>query len=334
MSPSSFPSVILKGLGAYVPEQRLTNADLSKIVDTSDEWIASRTGIRERRIAGDNETASDMAEHAARRALHNARIAHEAIDLLIVATMTPDMPFPSTACLVQQKLGLRSIPSFDIQAACSGYLYTQSLAVNMIRSGHGYRNVLVIGTERLSRILDWKDRATCVLFGDGAGAVVLSSTEQPDIGVLGTALGADGSNTDMLCMPGGGSACPPTTRSVREGLHFLKMNGRETFKIAIRVMEQCSKELLDRFGLGPDDISCVIPHQANMRIIEALAERLMIPIDRFLVNIDRYGNTSAASIPIALEEACQQKKIHSGDYILMAAFGAGLTWGASLIKWP
>ena len=334
MSLTDPPSIIIKGVGAYVPEKRLTNEELSKIVDTSDEWIVTRTGIRERRIAAAGETASSMALSAARRALEHAEIAPQVIDLLIVATMTPDMPFPSTACLIQHELGLRSIPAFDIQAACSGYLYAQSLAANMIRSGHGYRNVLIVGVEKLSSILDWQDRATCVLFGDGAGAVVLSHKDQPNAGVLGTSLGSDGSNKDLLYMPGGGSACPPTPRSLEKGLHCLKMNGRETFKVAIRVMEQCCRELLKRFDLSPDAIACVIPHQANLRILEALSERLHIPIERFIVNIDRYGNTSAASIPIALEEAWQKGKLHSGDYILMVAFGAGLTWGASLIKWP
>lgn len=326
------PSVIISGIGFYTPSKVLTNDELSTFVDTSDEWIRTRSGIRERRIAAPDEGTSDMGVAAAKAALADAGLKAEDVDLLIVGTMTPDLTFPSTACLIQHKLGLRTVPALDVAAACSGFLYTLDVAASMLRGGN-YRTALVIGAEKMSSMLNWNDRTTCVLFGDGAGACVLRTTDRPGVGLLDSNLGADGSNPSLLYMPAGGSSCPASVESVKAGLHYLKMNGREVFKLAVKGMETASLQVLRRQGLSADDITCVIPHQANIRIIEALADRLGIGMDRFVINIDRYGNTSAASIPIALAEARAEGRIHSGDSILLAAFGAGLTWGASLIKW-
>ncbi len=326
------PSVVIRSLGSYKPKKVLTNNDLSKIVETSDEWIQTRSGIHERRIAEEEETASSMAVEAAKNALKQAQLAPEKIDLLIVATMTPDMLFPATACIVQAKLGLRCIMAFDVSAACSGFLYALETANHMLKSGR-YRHALVIGTEKISSIIDWQDRTTCVLFGDGAGAVVLSKTDTPQVGILDSILFADGSNASLLYMPGGGSACPASQKSLEAQQHFLKMNGKELFKYAVRNMEQACLKILENNGLQVSDIQCIIPHQANIRIIQSLAERLNIPMERFFINIESYGNTSAASIPIALDEAFNEGKIKSGDKILLVAFGAGLTWGATLLQW-
>jgi 3-oxoacyl-[acyl-carrier-protein] synthase III len=332
MSKPIRQSVIIKGVGSYAPPKVVTNDDLSRTVETSDEWIRTRTGIRERRLAAEGETTSDMASKAAREAMQSAGVSAEDIDLVIVATVTPDMPFPNTACFVQAKLGLRKVPAFDIEAACSGFLYALDVAEGMMRTGR-YRNALVIGAEKLSSITNWQDRTTCVLFGDGAGAVVLSLVDEPDVGILNTMLGADGSETGILCVPGGGSASPSTVETIERSLHYIQMQGNQVFKIAVRVMCQSATEILQKSGLTADDISLVIPHQANNRIIEALAQRLEIGIERFKINLDRYGNTSAASIPIALDEAFRNGRIKKGDYILMVAFGGGLTWAAALIKW-
>lgn len=325
-------SIILKGLGAYAPAKRLTNDDLSHMVETSDEWIRTRSGIRERRIAAADEAPSDMGVQAARMALTRAGLTPADVDLLIVGTMTPDLPFPSTACVLQQKLGLRQIPAFDVAAACSGFLYILEVGVAMVRSG-AYRNALVVGTDKMSSVLDWQDRSTCVLFGDGAGAAVLSRSEEKDVGVVDSILRTDGTGVGMLLQPAGGSACPTTPANIAERKNVLKMSGKEVFKVAVREMEQVVRDLLAKHNLLSSQIACVIPHQANIRILEALATRLEIPMDRVIVNIDRYGNTSAASIPIALEEAHTAGRIRAGDYIVLVAFGAGLTWGATLIKW-
>jgi len=329
---SAHPSVIIKGTGSYAPAQTMTNHDLAKRVDTSDEWILTRTGIKERRIAGDNETASDMAVEAARRAIRDANIDAQDIDLIVVATMTPDMPFPSTACLVQSKLGIDAAACLDAQAACSGFLYILELASSMLLTGR-YRNALIIGSEKLSSILDWTDRSTCVLFGDGAGAAVLSTSEEPGIGVIDFKLGADGNKGDLLFMPGGGCAYPPSRKSLEKGAHFLKMRGKEVYKHAVRVMGQSATDILAQNHLTSEDIDCVVPHQANYRIIEAISERLALPMERFFLNMDKYGNTSAASIPIALDEARRAGKIQPDSATLMIAFGAGLTWGAALVRW-
>ncbi len=330
-SPTS--SVIIKGIGSFTPEKVLTNGELSEMVDTSDEWIRTRTGIRERRIAKEGETASTMGAIAAQRAIEDAGLSVDEIDLVIVATITPDMPFPSTACLVQTKLGISNAVCFDVEAACSGFLYLLELGSSLLKGGTKYRNALVIGSEKLSSILDWEDRTTCVLFGDGAGAAVLSISENGEDGLIDFRLGADGTKSDVLYMPGGGCSLPATIDSIEDGKHFLKMRGREVFKLAVKVMEQSAAEILEQNNLSPDQIQCVIPHQANLRIIESISTRLNIPMERFFLNLEKYGNTSAASIPIALDEAYRSGRLKSGDLILMVAFGAGLTWGASLMRW-
>lgn len=319
-------------MGSYAPERVLTNQDLTHLVDTSDEWIHARTGIRERRIAAPDETTSDMAAEASRRAIEAAGLTPQDIDLIIVGTITPDMPFPSTACLVQHKLGMRTVPAFDIEAACTGFLYTLDVAAALLRSGP-YRHALVIGAEKLSSIIDWQDRTTCVLFGDGAGAVVLGLDPRPGVGLLASRLGADGGDGDKLCQPGGGSALPASPASIEARQHYLKMQGREIFKSAVRVMEQSASELLRSANLTAQDVALVIPHQANSRIIDAIRERLELPPERVFLNLDRYGNTSAASIPLALDEAVQSGRLRSGDLVLLVAFGAGLTWGSTLLKW-
>jgi 3-oxoacyl-[acyl-carrier-protein] synthase III len=326
------PGVIIAGTGSYTPSRIVTNEELSTRVETSDEWITSRTGIRERRLAADNEVTSTMGAKAGLAALEAAQLSPDQIDLIVVATLSPDMSFPSTASLIQNQMGLRMITAFDISAACSGFIYAVEVVSNMMRSG-AYRHALVIGSEKISPILDWDDRATCVLFGDGAGAVLLSKTESTDTGIIDSYTGNDGSRPELLCLPGGGSAIPASHESLSQGQHFLKMNGREIFKIAVRWMEQSAIIMLERHGLNPEDISLIIPHQANLRIIDALARSIKIPREKFFVNLDRYGNTSAASIPIALHEARQKGCIQSGDYVLLVAFGAGLTWGSTLIKW-
>lgn len=325
-------SVFIRSVGAYKPHKILTNHDLAALVDTSDEWIVTRTGIKERRIADPAELTSHMGTKAALQALERAKLSAKEIDLLIVATLTPDMPFPSTACFIQHQLGLRSVPVFDIQAACSGFLYGLEVASKMLLAGN-YRNALVVGAEKISSILDWKDRSTCVLFGDGAGAAVLSKTPQKNVGIMGSILGSDGAYADILQLPGGGSACPPSVQSINERLHFLKMNGKEVFKKAVNCTTQVSAELLEKHHIQPDQIAYVVPHQANIRIIESISARLKIPMDRFLINLDTMGNTSAASIPIVLGDALAQNKFKSGDILLLIAFGAGLTWASSLVKW-
>jgi len=310
----------------------MTNDDLSKVVETSDDWIVSRTGIRERRFAMDAEATSDMAVEAGRRAMADAGVGPGDIDLLVVATITPDMAFPSTACLTQAKLGLGRVCSFDMEAACSGFLYALDVADALLRT-RDHRRALVIGAEKLSSIMDWKDRSTCVLFGDGAGAAVLATGDIDGGELMGFFSEADGSNPSLLCQPGGGSAQPTTANSFHEGQHYLKMNGREIFKVAVRLMERAARELLEKHDLTPADVACVIPHQANARIVESLAQRLELPMDRFFCNLDRYGNTSAASIPIALNEARDERGFENGDHVLMVAFGAGLTWASGLLRW-
>lgn len=326
-------SVIVKGTGSYTPPKALTNNDLSKTVDTSDEWIFSRTGIRERRIAGEDETSSSMGAQAGLRAIQDAGIQAEDIDVILVGTMSPDMIFPSTACLVQDKLGIKQAMCFDVVAACSGFLYIMEVASGLLSTGR-YRNALVVGAEKLSSILDWEDRTTCVLFGDGAGAAVLTLAEEgQSSGIIDFKLGADGSKAELLHQPAGGCALPPSAATLENRQHFLKMRGQEIFKNAVRVMGQAAVEILEQNGIEPDQLKCVIPHQANMRIIESLSTRLHIPIERFFLNLDKYGNTSAASIPIALDEAVRAGRVERGDVILLVAFGAGLTWGSTLLRW-
>ena len=321
----------ISGVGSYVPEKILTNADLEKMVETSDEWITTRTGIKERRIAAADEFTSDLAAKAAQRAMKMAGVTAEQIDLIIVATITPDMPFPNTACLVQQKIGARRIPAFDIEAACSGFLYALEVGQNFITS-RAFETVLVIGAEKLSAITNWTDRNTCVLFGDGAGAAILQ--HRPDAhGLLTTVLGADGDKAGLLSMPAGGSACPASAATVANGLHFLRMDGKETFKNAVQAMCSAANEALQRCELTVAQIKCIIPHQANRRIVDAVGDRLGATPEQLFINLHKYGNTSAASVAIALDEAAHSGKIARGDLILIVAFGAGLTWGAAVIEW-
>ena len=324
-------SAIITGTGMSVPSRVMTNRDLEEIVDTSDEWIQTRTGIRERRIAMPHEAVSDFALEASRNALEMAGVPAGDIDLIICATVTPDAPIPATACLLQHRLGCQRAAAFDMQAGCSGFIYAQSVAKQFIVSGR-CRNVLVVGAELLSKFLDWSDRTTCVIFADGAGAAVMSEGSLPR-GILASALHSDGSMSDFINMEGGGSKHPASEDTVAKGMHFIRMRGNETFKIAVRSLEDVSHEVLSAAGLTPNDVSWFIPHQANQRIISAVGERLGIPSERCYVNIDRYGNTSAASIPIALDEAVRAGKVQQGDIILMAAFGAGLTWAASAVRW-
>ena len=323
--------VIIKGVGSYVPDCVLTNADLEKIVDTTDDWIVSRTGIRSRHVCIEMEVTSDLCAEAARRAIKNANISVCDIDLIVVATVTPDMQFPSTACITQEKLGCSDIPCVDINAACSGFIYALDLAKNYLIGNRSLKNILVVGAEKLSSIVDWEDRSTCVLFGDGAGAAVVSCSNSE--GVIDVLVGADGSLAKLLCCPGGGSAMPATVESVENREHFIKMEGREVFREAIKRMVSAVNDILLRNNLTIDDISCVIPHQANVRIISAIAERLNIPEEKLFVNVDSKGNTSAASVPIALSEAVDNGRIVSGDLVLLVAFGAGMTWGSALIRW-
>lgn len=317
--------------GSYVPERILTNFHLEKMVDTSDEWIRERTGIRERRIADEKEAASDLAYEAAKAAFKRTDIKAKDIELIIVATVTGDMPVPATACHLQQKLGLKKAAAFDINAACSGFLYGLSVADSFIRSGN-YKRILLIGAEVLSRITDWEDRSTCILFGDGAGAAILEATNE-ERGIISTHLRSDGSMWDLLYLSGGGSRHPVSKDSIKKKLHYLRMKGNETFKIAVRTLERLVRETLNENKLKVAQLSLLIPHQANLRIIQATAERLNIPIEKVVVNIDKYGNTSAASIPIALDEAVREGRIRDGDYVLLEAFGGGLTWASALIKW-
>ena len=318
-------------VGAYVPEKILTNADLEKMVDTTDEWITSRTGIQQRRIACEGEYTSDMAAKAARLAMERAGVSAEEIDLIIVATITPDMLFPSTACLVQQKIGARRAAAFDIEAACSGFIYALEIAQQFIAS-HTYNTVLVIGAEKLSSIIDWKDRNTCVLFGDGAGAAILQSRGGTH-GLLTACMGADGSKGELLSMPAGGSRQPATIDSVNARLHYLRMDGKETFKSAVNAMYQAAQEALRRCEIDISQIKLVIPHQANRRIIDAVGERLGARPEQVFVNLHKFGNTSAASVAIALDEAVSSGLIQRGDLVLLVVFGAGLTWGAAVIQW-
>lgn len=320
----------IRGWGMYVPEKVLTNRDLEAIVDTADEWIVSRTGIRERRIAAPDETTSSMAIRAGRQALERAGLEPADIDLVIVGTATPDYPFPATACIVQDALGI-SGGAFDLEAGCTSFMYALSAASAFVASDV-HRHVLVIGSETLSRILDWTDRSTCVLFGDGAGAVVVSegqyATYDPQ-----WVLGSDGSGGPNLCLPAGGSAMPASEATVRDRLHFVQMHGPEVFRFATTAVVDATRRVLAKAGLGVENIDLFIPHQANRRIIDYAVRRLAIPEEHVFLNIERYGNTSSASIPIALAEAEASGRLHPGDTVVMVGFGAGLTWGAGVIEW-
>lgn len=328
----SVPPFALLGTGAYVPERVMTNDDLAKIVDTSDEWIFSRSGIKERRIAADDEQTSDMATAAAKVAMADAGLSPNQIDLCIVATLTPDFPMPSTACIVQAKLGLsHNTACFDVSAACSGFIYALDTAWAMLQSGR-YRHALVIGAEKLSTVLDWSDRTTCVLFGDAAGAVVIGpSPEGSSAEIVGTKLYSEGEKTELLWIPGGGCVHPELGPGFPP--RFMQMKGREVFKFAVREMGDAARDILEQCGINADEVDCVVPHQANLRIIDSIAKFLQLPPDRFFVNLELYGNTSAASIPLAIDEARRSGRIKNGSLSLLVAFGAGLTYGSALVRW-
>lgn len=318
------------GVGMFAPPKVLSNAELESIVATSDSWITERTGIRERRIAAPGTPTSDLSFEAARRALDDAGVSPEQLDLIVVATITGDMPFPSTACFLQTRLGASRAFALDVNAACSGFLYALSMADAQIRAGRA-RRALVVGAEILSSVTDYTDRSTCILFGDGAGAAVLSACPDGD-GILDCSLHSDGNLWELIYCPGGGTANPYSAETEAQRLHFLRMNGNDTFKHAVTRMVEVSTAVLERNGIPGDRVALFIPHQANMRIINAVGKRLSIPDDRVFVNLERYGNTSAASIPIALAEAREQARYKKGDYVLLTAFGAGLTWGSVLMR--
>lgn len=317
------------GTGSYLPEKVLTNADLEKIVDTTDEWIVSRTGMKERRIAKEDEFTSDMGVKAAQMAIQTAGIEPSEIDLILVATLTPDYPFPGTGCIIQAALGMEDVPAMDVQAACTGYIYTLSIAKSFIESGQ-YQNILIVASEKLSSIVDYEDRSTCVLFGDGASACVVSSKGQGLV-IRDVVLGCDGKQSEILVMPGGGSRNPVSQQTLDRKMHFIKMEGREVFKHAVRRMESACKQCIEKAGLVEEQINWLVPHQANHRIIEAIAKRFQVPGDRVYITVDKYGNTSASSVGIALDELLRSKPISSGDNILLTAFGAGLTWGSTVL---
>jgi 3-oxoacyl-[acyl-carrier-protein] synthase III len=324
-------TVSIIGTGSYVPERVLTNRELEQMVETSDEWIRTRTGISERRIATTDEATSDMGTRAALAAMQQAKVRPDEIDLIIVATVTPDMFFPATACWVQKKLGAIHAACFDVSAACSGFLYAMEIGQQFI-STHVYNTVLIIGADKLSSIVNWSDRNTCVLFGDGAGAAILRNRANSH-GVIATHMGSDGEFTDILFMPGGGSRCPITPANVDQKLNTIKMLGKETYKQAVTAMSTAADRALEAAGLKYDDIACVIPHQANIRIIEAIAHRMNLPMDKFYVNLEKYGNTSAAAVAIALDEAHRTGRFKIDDYVLLVVFGGGLTWASSVIQW-
>ncbi len=319
----------IRGTGSYLPEKILTNEDLEKMVETSDEWIVTRTGMKERRLARGDEFTSDMGRDAALKALEAAQCPAEEIDLILFATITPDYTFPSTACLIQKQIGANKAAAMDIQAACTGYLYALGIAKAFIEAGM-YRNILIVASEKLSSIVDYKDRNTCVLFGDGASAAVISS-EGKGLLVKDVTLGADGEQAQLLVLPGGGSRNPSTEKTVADNLHYLRMEGKEVFKHAVRRMESASKESIEKSGLQETDISWFVPHQANLRIIESLAKRFNVPSEKVFVTIHKYGNTSASSLGIALDELLREKQIDAGENILLTAFGSGLTWGAAVL---
>jgi len=319
------------GWGKYLPSKVVTNDDLARMVDTSDEWIVTRTGIRERRVAGPKDTTASMGLAAAKEALETAGVRPHKVDMVIVATATPEYVFPATACLIQDALGAVNAGAFDLLAGCTGFMYALAMGAQMIQSG-AHDIVLVIGSETLSHIMDWKDRTTCVLFGDGAGAVVLRAGTS-SAGVLATLCRSDGSGGDLLMVPGGGSKHPASHQTLDQNLHAIKMNGREVFRFATRIMDKSAREVAARAGVDMDDVELIIPHQANLRIIRAAARALRLPEERFFVNLQYYGNTSSASIPIAICEAVEQGKLKPGDHCVLVGFGAGLTWAAALVKW-
>ncbi|MCY3019986.1 MAG: ketoacyl-ACP synthase III [Planctomycetota bacterium] len=329
-------SAAIYGTGAYVPHKTLTNEDFSRTLDTTDEWITTRTGIKERRIAAPDQATSDLCLHAARAALKDAGIAPRDLDLIIVGTITPDYPTPSTACILQQKLGLgdKTIPCFDLSAACSGFIYALTTASAYITAGLAAR-VLVVGSEATSRIVDYSDRRTCILFGDGAGAAVLGPprTDGPSHKVLSTRLYADGNHAGLISIPAGGSARPASRETCDSKLHYIRLNGREVFRFGVIKVVEMIKDAMARHNLMPADVGAIIPHQANMRIIEAAVERLALPWDLFIINLQRYGNTSSASVPLALDEASRAGRLVKGKPVIMLAFGGGMTWASAVVEW-
>jgi len=333
---SALQSAAIYGTGAYTPRKILTNQDFARTLDTSDEWITSRTGIKERRIADSAQATSDLCLEAARAALENSRVAAEDLDLIIVGTITPDFPFPSAACVLQEKLGIapRMCGAFDLSAACSGFIYGLATARAYIGSGMA-RRVLVVGAEILSRLIDYTDRTTCILFGDGAGAAVLGPArgDGPSHTILSTRLYADGRGAGMLQLPAGGSARPASQATIDEKQHFVRLDGREVFRFGVVTVVDLIRDAMERHNFKPEDLGAIIPHQANIRIIESAAERLGLPLDLFVTNIDKYGNTSAASVPIALDEAARAGRIPAGKPVIMLAFGAGLTWTSVVVQW-
>lgn len=323
--------VSIVGTGFYVPERVLSNADLERMVDTSDEWIVTRTGIRERRLLAPGQATSDMAAAAGRRALENAGVSTTDLDLIVVGTFTPDRPLPSCACLLQSKLGAKKATAFDLSAACSGFVFALDVARSMIATGN-YRTALIVGTDSLSSVTDYTDRSTCVLFGDAAGAAVLQAGDRGHE-ILYVSLGSDGDGADTMTIPAGGSMRPASHETVAGREHFMKIKGREVFKFVVLTLENLMKNAVQRCGLTLDDIALLVPHQMNLRIIEAATERLGFPMSKVAVNIERFGNTSAASIPIALDEASRNGHLKKGDIVVLAAFGGGLTWGSAVIRW-
>jgi 3-oxoacyl-[acyl-carrier-protein] synthase-3 len=332
MSAKTLRPVAIAGTGKYLPEKVLTNEDLQRMVDTSDAWITERTGIRSRRIAADGEATSDLAIKAGRDALENAGVKAEDLDLIIVATVTPDMAFPATACFVQKVLGAPKATCFDVSAACSGFLYGMELARQFIATGSAQK-ALVIGADKLSAIIDWSDRNTCVLFGDGAGAAVLQPAGEGTGEILSAYSGSNGMLDEILNVPGGGSRNPLTAENIGQKTNTMKMSGREVYRHAVTTMMSAAKEAIARAGLTPDDIECFIPHQANLRIIETIADKLHVPMERFFVNLQDYGNTSAAAVAIALDEAQRSGRIKRGNHILLVVFGGGLTWASAVVRW-
>ncbi len=321
----------ITGTGSYAPKKIITNHDLEKLVDTSDEWITDRTGIKERRIAEKGQSTSDLAAEAAKKALKAAEIGAQDLDLILVATTTPDMIMPNLGCMLQEKIGAKNAAAFDIYAACSGFIYGLSIADAFIRA-ETYKNILLVGAESLSRFVDWEDRTTCVLFGDGAGAAVLQK-HSGKRGIISTHLHSDGSYGSLLNIPGGGALHPATHDTVRKRMHFIKMKGNETFKCAVRALEDVVQEALDKNKVRPEDIDFLVPHQANLRIIQAMAQRLKMSMDKVVLTLPKYGNTSAASIPMALDEAVRDGRIKENHLLLLEAFGGGLTWASALVRW-
>ncbi len=323
-------NLAIRGTGEGAPDKVFTNADFEKVLDTSDEWITTRTGIKERRFTGEGESSLTMALKASRRALAAAEMTPDDLDMIILGTISPVYPLPATACFLQAELGCRNIPAFDISAACTGYMFGMIIAAHMM--GERYKNILVIGSENMTSILDFEDRASCVLFGDAASAAIISPADDPNRGIVDFEIGADGAGAKMIWIPGGGSNEPTSQKVVDERLHKMRMQGREVYKFAVKKMNDLVGDLLERNGLTSDDIALVVPHQSNLRIIKSVQDKLDLPDDKMLINIDRYGNTSSASVGICLDEAYRTGRVKDGDLIIMLALGAGLTWAATLVR--